>query len=121
MSVLSDLLLQFIFPVIDGDGVIMSVKSMNQRLKAKCKECVSPHIIIMTKLCTTLQGRLYCAYRLVTNKSYLNGRLVQMSQVGCGLSGFMPQHHHVGIDQPERIDNHLKETAGQKSFSCLPG
>lgn len=37
MSVLSDLLLQFIFPVIDGDGVIMSVQSMNQRLKAKCK------------------------------------------------------------------------------------
>lgn len=34
-QVLSNLLLQFIFPVIDSDGVIMSVKSMNQRLKHK--------------------------------------------------------------------------------------
>lgn len=35
MSVLSNLLLQFVFPVVDGDGVIMSVKSMNQCLKHK--------------------------------------------------------------------------------------
>lgn len=46
MSVLSNLLLQFVFPVIDSDGVIMSVKSMNQRLKHKSKiMCISPHII----------------------------------------------------------------------------
>lgn len=29
---LTDLLLQLIFPVIDGDGVVMSVESMNQSL-----------------------------------------------------------------------------------------
>lgn len=36
-SVLSNLLLQFVFPVIDSDGVIMPVQSMNQRLKHKSK------------------------------------------------------------------------------------
>lgn len=34
----SNLLLQLIFPVIDGDGVIVSVKSMNQSLKKKTQE-----------------------------------------------------------------------------------
>lgn len=29
---LTDLLLQLIFPVIDGDGVVVSVQSMNQSL-----------------------------------------------------------------------------------------
>lgn len=41
MSVLSNLLLQFVFPVVDSDGVIMSVKSMNQGLKHKIKLRVS--------------------------------------------------------------------------------
>lgn len=31
-GLLTDLLLQLIFPVIDGDGVVVSVKSMNQSL-----------------------------------------------------------------------------------------
>lgn len=31
-ALLTDLLLQLIFPVIDGDGVVVSVKSMNQSL-----------------------------------------------------------------------------------------
>lgn len=39
--------------------------------------------------------------------SYLDGGLVQMAQVGGGLPGLVSQNHHVGIDQPERIDNNL--------------
>lgn len=35
MGTFSDLLLQFVFPVIDGDGVVVSVKSMNQSLKTQ--------------------------------------------------------------------------------------
>lgn len=105
MSVLSDLLLQFIFPVVDSDGVIMSVKSMNQRLKHRCVFIhVSPHIIITDLLRSTGTHLLG-----IIQTSYLNWRLVQMSQVGCGLSRFMTQHHHVGIDQSERINNNLKD------------
>lgn len=36
-TVLSNLLLQLIFPVINGDGVVVSVKSMNQSLKTQEK------------------------------------------------------------------------------------
>lgn len=35
MNLFSDLLLQLVFPVIDGDGVVVSVKSMNQSLKTQ--------------------------------------------------------------------------------------
>lgn len=32
-----------------------------------------------------------------------------MAQVGGGLPGLVSQNHHVGIDQPERVDNNLPE------------
>lgn len=35
INVFSNLLLQLVFPVIDGDGVVVSVKSMNQSLKTR--------------------------------------------------------------------------------------
>lgn len=53
-GLLTDLLLQLIFPVIDGDGVVVSVKSMNQSLdtwdmsrlvkktRPKCTACSCP-------------------------------------------------------------------------------
>lgn len=34
IGLLTDLLLQLIFPVIDGDGIVVSVQSMNQSLDA---------------------------------------------------------------------------------------
>ena len=40
---------------------------------------------------------------------YLDWGLVQMTQVGCCLSWFMTQHHHVGVDQSEGINNNLKK------------
>ncbi len=30
----------------------------------------------------------------------LDGRLIQMAKVGCGLSGLLPKHHGLGIDEP---------------------
>lgn len=49
---------------------------------------------------------------------YLDRGLVQVTQVGCGLSWFVTQHHHVGIDQSEGINNNLKKTeeANQSGF-----
>lgn len=35
MDVLSNLLLQLVFPVIDGDGVVVPVESMNQSLRTR--------------------------------------------------------------------------------------
>lgn len=48
---------------------------------------------------------------------YLDRRLVQMTQVRCGLSWFMTQHHHVGIDQSEGINNNLKRTGATQERS----
>ena len=41
------------------------------------------------------------------SRCYLDWGLVQMTQVRCGLSGFMTQNHHVGVDQSEGINNNL--------------
>lgn len=39
---------------------------------------------------------------------YLNGRFVQMTQVRCGLPRLVTQHHHVGVNQPEGVDDDLR-------------
>lgn len=37
----------------------------------------------------------------------LNGRLVEMSQVGGTLTGFLAEHKRLWVDEPESIDDNL--------------
>ena len=62
------LLLELVLAVVDDDGVVVPVESMNQGL---------------------------------------DGRFVQMSDVAGRLAGFLAEHHELGVDEAEAIDDDL--------------
>lgn len=55
-------------PVIDGDRIIMSVKTVDEGL---------------------------------------DGWLVEMTKIGCGLTWFLAQHHLLWVDESECVNNNL--------------
>mmetsp|Transcript_40664 Transcript_40664/g.68091 ORF Transcript_40664/g.68091 Transcript_40664/m.68091 type:complete len:296 (-) Transcript_40664:132-1019(-) len=62
------LLLQVVLAVVDPDGVVVTIETMDERL---------------------------------------NGWFVQVTQVGGSLARFVPKHHRLRVNQPERVDHHL--------------
>ena len=40
-------------------------------------------------------------------EGYLNGGLVEVAEVGGGLAGLLAEHHGLGVDQAEGINDHF--------------
>lgn len=98
------LLLKFIFPVIDGYGIIMSVQPMDQSLKSGNKD--------MSELVKEVQNKCFPNVNNNNNtkKGFsedLNGWFIQMPQIGCCLPWFLPKHHCLWIDQSKSINHHF--------------
>jgi len=66
---------------------------------------IHKHILLESRLAVVDADRVVVPVEAVDKG--LDGRLVEVTQVGCALAGLLAKHQRLGIDESERIDYDL--------------
>lgn len=66
---------------------------------------IHEHVLLQTRLAIVDRNAVVVSVQAVDER--LNGRLVQVAQIGCCLPGFLAHHNGLGLNQSEGIDDNL--------------